>query len=90
MASDELLPPPELAPAPMPEHLTMDERIAVWVDLMDACDAMVMAGLRREIGPEGDLRAAFRRWHAAQREEHDQMIVRWARRLAGEEERDDG
>ncbi len=82
MASDELLPPPELAPPPLPERLTIEQRIAVWVDLMNACDAMVLAGLRRRIGPDGDLKAAFRRWHAAQMEEHDKMIVQWAKRLA--------
>ena len=76
----EWLAPEELAPQ-VPEESTPQERIAMWVDLMNACDELVLAGLRREIGPDGDLRAAYRQWYAAQMEEHDRMIVHLAVRL---------
>ncbi len=39
--SGQLIPPPDLAPAPLPDHLTVGQRIALWVDLMNACDAML-------------------------------------------------
>ena len=50
----------------------------MWVDLMDACEQFLLAGLRREIGPDGDLKAAYRKWYAEQMEEHDRMIRRMA------------
>jgi len=68
---------PELAP-PAPDRATPPQWIALWLDLMAACDELVLAGLRREIGPNGDLRAAYRRWYGEQMEEHDRMILRLA------------
>jgi hypothetical protein len=44
------------------------------VDLMNATEQYVLASLRREIGEDGDLRAAYRAWYARQMEEHDRMI----------------
>jgi hypothetical protein len=72
--ADPLIPPADLAPT-VPEDATPEECIALWVDLMNACEQFVLAGLRREIGPEGDLRAAYRRWYAEQMEEHDRAIL---------------
>jgi hypothetical protein len=74
---EPLLPPPELAPS-VPEGTTPQQCIAMWLDLLDACDQFLLAGLRREIGPDGDLKAAYRRWYAEQMEEHDRMIFHMA------------
>jgi hypothetical protein len=41
---------------------------------MDLADDMVMAGLRHQIGPTGDLQAAYREWYAHQMEQHDAMM----------------
>lgn len=71
----QLLPPPDLAP-PIPQGATPEQCIAAWVDLMHTCEQFLLAGLRREIGPDGDLRAAYRRWYAEQMEEHDRMVRR--------------
>lgn len=76
----QLIPPAELAPA-VPEGATPEQCIAMWVDLMNACEQFVLAGLRREIGPDGDLRAAYRQWYAEQMEEHDRMIMNLAEEL---------
>jgi len=76
----QLIPPPELAPT-VPENATPQQCIAMWVDLMNACEQFVLAALRREIGPDGDLRAAYRRWYAEQMEEHDRMILHLAEEL---------
>lgn len=51
------------------------ERIRQWLDVMGTCEQFLLAGLRREIGPGGDLRAAYRRWYAAQMEEHERTIL---------------
>lgn len=53
-----------------------------WLDLMGACHQLVLAGLRREIGPEGDVRAAYRRWYAEQMEEHDRMMLTMMKNFA--------
>ncbi len=50
----------------------------MWMDLVDACEQLLLAGLRREIGPEGDLKAAYRRWYAQQMEEHDRTMLHMA------------
>jgi hypothetical protein len=70
----ELIPPPELAP-PLPASLTPEEGIALWVDLMNTCEQFLLAGLRREVGPDGDLQAAYRQWYAEQMEEHDRTML---------------
>jgi hypothetical protein len=56
----QLIPDPELAP-PVPEDLIPSQAFALWVDLMNSCEQLLLAGLRREIGPDGDLRAAYRK-----------------------------
>lgn len=73
--SGQLLPAPALT-AVLPPGLTAEQRIALWADLLDACDQLLMAGLRRRIGPNGDLPAAYRAWYKKQMEEHDRMMQR--------------
>ena len=34
-----------------------------------------MAGLRRQVGPGGDVRAAYRQWYAEQMREHDRTML---------------
>jgi len=57
-------------------------RIAMWLDLMRTTDKLLLAGLRRRIGPDGDLNAAYRQWYADQMREHDEVVERIAKRLA--------
>jgi hypothetical protein len=73
IVANELLPPPELEPT-LPEGLTSEQRIALWADLVDACEQFLLAGLRRQVGPDGDVWAAYRQWYAEQMEEHDRTI----------------
>jgi len=73
--SGQLIPPPELAP-PVPEGATPEQCIAIWVDLVNACEQFLLAGLRREIGAEGDIKAAYRRWYARQMDQHDRTMLR--------------
>jgi hypothetical protein len=71
----QLIPPPELAP-PIPDGLTPEQGIEMWADLMNTCEQFLLAGLRRMVGPDGDLIAAHRAWYAAQMEEHDRTMLR--------------
>jgi hypothetical protein len=84
----QLLPPPDLAP-PTTEDLSPAQRIEVWIDLMNACDQFLMAGLQRSAGPQSNLQDAYRHWYAGQMEEHDRTMNhlveefnrRWAARV---------
>ncbi|MBI3467394.1 MAG: hypothetical protein HY000_30665 [Planctomycetes bacterium] len=81
-----LIPPPELAPT-VPAGLTPEQRIMLWVDLMNASEQFLLAGLRHKIGPDGDLKAAYREWVKRWGEEHDRtmfhMLKEFDRRLYG-------
>jgi hypothetical protein len=82
--SGQLTNSPKSAP-PLPEPWTPEKGIRMWLDLMDTCEQFLLAGLRREIGPNGDLRAAYRRWYAAQMEEHDRDLARMLEELSRRE-----
>ena len=58
---NQLIPPPELAP-PSIGDLSVAERILLWARMVDEGDELVAAALRRELGPDADLTAAFRQW----------------------------
>jgi hypothetical protein len=47
----------------------------IWAEWYDACEAFLLAALRRKIGPGGDLREAYRQWYAEQMNEHDRTIL---------------
>lgn len=76
----ELIAPPELAP-PVPANLTPGQGIALGLEVMSACHELLLAGLRREIGPHGDLRAAYRQWYVEQMEEHDRTLIHMLQEL---------
>jgi hypothetical protein len=78
--AQQLIPPPELAP-PSVKHLPLEKRIEIWEQLVDENDALVRAGLRAKIGPEGDLEAAYREWYARRMEEHERDLYARAERL---------
>jgi hypothetical protein len=69
----KLIPLPELAPA-VPRHATSEQCARLWFDLCEASEQLLLAGLRAEIGPGGDLQQAYRNWYRNRMEEHDQMI----------------
>jgi hypothetical protein len=57
-------------------------RIAAWIDLMDTSEKLLLAGLRRKIGPDGDLQAAYREWYAEKTRDHDEAMLRLVHALA--------
>ena len=78
--ANQLIPPPGMAPS-IPDKLSPDQRLRLWADLMDTSEQLLLAGLRRQIGPQGDLREAYRCWYAQQMEEHDRVIRQMAENL---------
>jgi hypothetical protein len=71
---NQLIPPPELAP-PSIKHLPVEKRIEIWAQLVDDGEALVLGGLRAKIGPEGDLKEAYREWYRRRMEEHDRALI---------------
>ena len=65
----------------MPADMTPQQGIAIWIEMMDAAYKLVLAGLRHEIGPDGDLNAAYRTWYAEQMLEHDEVVARVVERI---------
>jgi hypothetical protein len=64
------------------ESREMTGRIAQWIDADDASELFLLAGLRRKIGPAGDLQAAYREWYENHMREHDRMLIHLAGELA--------
>jgi hypothetical protein len=52
-----------------------------WLDLMRTTDKLLLAGLRQQIGPDGDLQQEYRRWYADHMREHDDALRQLVRRL---------
>jgi len=64
--------PVDLAP-PVPELAS--DRVALWVDLMITCEQFLLAELRREIGPDGDLEAAHRKGYEERMRQHNEELI---------------
>src|SRR5262245_25869730 len=47
---------------------------AEWLDMLGTGEKLLCAGLRHQIGPDGDLRAAYRLWYEEQMREHDEVL----------------
>jgi len=72
--AEQKIGPGDLGPS-VAEGVTAQQCVGAWLDLMGTCEQFLLAGLRREIGPGGDLQAAYRQWYAKQMEEHDRMML---------------
>jgi hypothetical protein len=83
----QLIPPVELAP-PIPHDLSSEQCIALWREAYDAGEQLLLAGLSREVGPGGDVLAAFRRWNEDYLRQHDEMIFRMLTNLHSRETSD--
>jgi len=66
-------PAQEFAPL-LPPGMPASRCIELWAEWLDTCEEFLLAGLRRQIGPDGDLRAAYRQWYAEQMAEHDRTM----------------
>jgi hypothetical protein len=64
----------QMLPPTLPETVTREQCVAAWLDLMTACEEMLLAGLRRQVGPDGDVMAAYREWYTGQMEDHARML----------------
>ncbi len=85
----QLIAPPGLEPS-LPPGLTTQEKITLWADLVDATEELVKVGLRKKIGPDGDLEQAFREWYVRQAEEHDRIVIKMMREIRERQNRHAG
>jgi hypothetical protein len=70
--------------------VTPGQRIEQWADLVDSCEVVLMAGLRRKVGPGGDVEAAYQEWYARQMAQHEMTLRRMLERLNEAEARHAG
>ncbi|MCS7469460.1 hypothetical protein NZK35_22640 [Stieleria sp. ICT_E10.1] len=70
-------------PAQHPRRIAYN--FARWREAMELSHAMLMAGLRQKIGPEGDLRSAYHQWNAERRQRklaaYDRAAARYFQRI---------
>ncbi len=60
---------------------TCDHAVEMWKDMLIAGTKLLRAGLRREVGPSGDVEAAYRQWYATEMQEHHHKVQRIVQRL---------
>ena len=84
---NQLIPPPAFAP-PGVKHLPLAKRIELWSELVEENEALLLASLRARIGPDGDLKAAYRDWQGRRLEEHDRKLVALLENLSRREAQD--
>jgi hypothetical protein len=77
---NQLIPPPELAP-PSALGLPMEQRIEVWAQMADEGEQFLLSGLRRRVGPNGDVDEAYRQWYARRMQDHDKLMERFLAEL---------
>jgi hypothetical protein len=65
----------------VPVDASPQQRIATWLDLLRTGHKLLLAGFRREVGPDGDAHEAYRKWYAQQMEEHDRTVMRMLERM---------
>jgi hypothetical protein len=65
--------PPSLYPQ-IPKDLTVEQKVAIWRDLTDTSHKLLLAGLRRKIGPNGDLEKAYREWYRERMKQRDREL----------------
>ena len=78
----QLIPEPGTGPPPT-RHLSPEQRIEAWIDLMEFGDVCFMAGLQHRLQPGNTPLDAARESYARYVEEQDKKLLRMARRFGG-------
>ena len=76
----QLIPAPEFD-HPLPETLTPDQLVGMWLDILEASDQLLLAGLEATLPPGGNVRDAYRLWYERRNREHTEMLERMAERF---------
>ena len=86
---NELIPPPALAP-PSVKHLPPEKCLQLWEELIDECEAFLIAGMQTKVGPDGDWKTIYRQWYARHMEDHERTQIRLLENLSRRESRHGG
>lgn len=76
----ELIPPRGLDHPP-PGGLSRERLVALWLEMIETSDQMLMAGFRATLPSEAEARDAFRRWYEQYYREHYEHLQRMAERF---------
>jgi hypothetical protein len=76
----QLIPPPGLD-HPLPDNLSHEQLVKLWIDALEASDKMLLAGLAATLPPGADVREAYRRWYENYGREHYEMLLQMAQRF---------
>lgn len=55
--------------------------VAAWLDINRTTDRLLRSGLRRKVGPDGDVDAAHREWYERHMDDHDLVLANMLRRM---------
>lgn len=78
--SAELLPPVEFD-HPLPAAMTVEERVLLWLDLLDASEQMLIAGLKATAPAGSDVNLLLQQWYDNYAREKMRVYERMSRRL---------
>ncbi len=67
--------------APQRRARASEQHVAEWLDLLNAAEQFLLAGLRREAGAARDVEPAYRHWYARQANERDSTRLNMLREL---------
>ena len=73
--------------SPAPRRAPDPNWFKAWYELQQKAEEELLAELRRQVGPDGDLKAAYRQWHEEQMREHTEGLIRMLRNLHKAERR---
>ena len=81
-----LLPSPDMAP-PSVSHLSVAQKTELWADLVNSCEAVMLANLKSQYASDEQVRAAYRDWYRRKMEDHDRHQVAFLENLSRRESR---
>ena len=77
-----------LDPSPPPRD--SHESLAAYLELLDLGEMFLRAGLRQQLGPGGDVEAAYRDWNRRQMDEDTRKTIHMLAELRRREDRHAG
>ena len=77
----QLIPLPEFAMS-LPKSLTREQGVQLWIDHMESCEQLLLAGLRKAAGPNGDIKVLYRQWYQKAMDDHDHAQLHMLERFA--------
>jgi hypothetical protein len=84
----QLIPPPELAPPPLPQAMSSEDRYLSWLDVLSSGERLLIAGMKHQAGPDGDWQQLYRQWYHQTEDDRLRHRIRRAGELKARSETD--